>query len=650
MSDRLDQHQFERVALAITATIATHLGHLPLWLTVPLVLALLARVWLRRRGAAKVSAWIRLPLTALLLVFVITSYGNVFGRGPGSALACGLLALKLLETERVRDARVVLGFGAFVLMSALLFTQTLLFSLAVGLVLVLLLVALVALQPAPLQPARSLRGEIRVAALLLGTSLPLAAAAFVLLPRFGSPLWGSPGGDGQGRSGLSESMAPGQFSELMLDDSPAFRVEFDGRPPTASLLYFRTIVLGDFDGTTWTHRRSFARPDSTPPSAPPGPVFDYQITLEATDRFWLPSLDLPLAAPVDARLAPDQVLVSSSPIAQPRQYRVRSAPQGRLATTLGKLERSRMLALPVGFGTKARALAARWRSELRDDDRVVQAALSRFHATFTYTLNPPLLSRDSVDDFLFDTQRGFCEHYASAFVFLMRAAGIPARVVTGYQGGWWNAGASYLLVRQADAHAWAEIWREGSGWQRVDPTAAVNSARVELGAAAANDGANWAQAEWLRSLRNHLDVASRLWTESIIRFDALRQRGLFTEFGFSEVRHGDLLLALSGALAFAMLLATLWAMRSARPRSGDTLDRAWSRFAVRLARVGIAQVPTEGPLDLRERMRRTAPHIAHDVDPLIDDYIDLRYGSAYPARERVATLAARLRRIALPRR
>jgi transglutaminase-like putative cysteine protease len=643
VNDRLDTRQFEHVAIAVAATVATHAGHLPLWFSLPLALALALRAWMRRRGMTAPSAWIRVPLTALLLVLVVVSYGNVFGKIPGSTLACGLLALKLLETERIRDARIALGFCAFVLMSALLFTQTLLFSMAVGGVLVLLLATLVSLQPAPPGTPRGLRADLRIALLLLGSSLPLAAAAFVLLPRLETPLWGTRGGDGSARSGLSESMAPGQFAQLMLDDTPAFRVVFTGAMPLPSALYFRTLVLMDFDGTTWT--RQFDAGRGPLQVAPTGPVFNYAITLEASERRWLPSLDLPLAAPDGARMNADQVLVATTPVMQPRRYEVRSAAQARASTALAPVERARALRLPAGYGAQARALGRRWRDELRNDDRIVGAALDMFRRSFTYTLEPPLLARDSVDDFLFETQRGFCEHYASAFVFLMRAAGIPARVVTGYQGGWTSSG--YLLVRQSDAHAWAEVWKEGVGWQRIDPTAAVSPTRVELGAAVANLEGSGIGAAWLRDLRNQFDFASRLWTESIVRFDTLRQRGLLTDFGVADVSRHNLLLWLSGLLAAAMLLATAWAMRGAREGSGDALDRAWARFVARLARIGITLRAQEGPLDLGERVRRNVPGLSRELDPLIADYVALRYGSAQPDREDMARLAARLRKVSL---
>ncbi|GAA0719915.1 DUF3488 and transglutaminase-like domain-containing protein [Dokdonella soli] len=649
MTERLDDRQFAILTATVAATLATHLGHLPIWLAASLAILLPLRAWTRRRGAAAVGAWIRLPLTALLFVLVITNFGNVFGREPGSVLGCGLLALKLLETEKVRDARVALGFAAFVLMSALLFAQSLLFTLLICAVLVLLLAALVALQPAPIAPSQPWRAPLRLAALLLGAGLPLAAAAFVLVPRLGSPLWGSPGNDTLARTGLSERMAPGDLTQLLIDDSPAFRVDFDGAVPPPQQRYFRAIVLWDFDGTNWTRGRLH---DYGPPEAlkDAGAPIDYTITLEPTDRRWLPALDLPLGAPATTRLGADRTLIANAQVVQPRQYHVQSAPAYTLAPTLSTAQRTRALALPDAFDPRSRALAGRWRAEGRDDDAVVHATLELFHASFTYTLSPPLLGRDSVDDFLFDTQRGFCEHYSSAFVFLMRAAGIPARVVTGYQGGWWSAANRYLLVRQSDAHAWAEVWMTGLGWQRVDPTAAVSPARIERGAAAANGSAGWAQSDWLRGLRNQLDFANRLWTEGIIGFDALRQKGLLTPFGVTDANPGDLLLMLSAALGIAMLIAAAWAMWGSPRRHGDALDQAWARLGTRLARAGIAPLPSEGPFDLRQRAHAAAPALSAMLDPLIEDYVSLRYGIGEPAPERIAAFTVAVRKLRVPQR
>ena len=643
MNETLDTRRLVWVAAAIAATVASHLDHLPLWLSPAIAAAVAARLALHWRARPLPSAWIRVPLTFALLAAIVATYGNVFGREPGSALACGLLALKLLETGRARDARVAIAFACFVLMSSLLFTSTLWFCLGVGGVLALQLAALSSLQPGRAVGSRSVGATLLAATRLLLIGLPLALAAFVLLPRLDAPLWGSRGADGVGRTGLSETMAPGQFAQLMQDETPAFRVTFTGRTPRPSELYFRTIVLTDFDGITWTRRDDLGFGAAHPP--PRDPAVAYEVTLEATNQRWLPALDLPFAPPPNARIDAEQLLVARQPVAQPLRYAAQSSPQAQLSATLSAHDRERTLRLPAGFGARARELAQRWRGELGDDGRIVQTALRMFRSTFTYSLEPPPLARDSVDDFLFGTQEGFCEHYASAFVFLMRAAGIPARVVTGYQGGWEANG--YLLVRQSDAHAWAEIWREGTGWVRVDPTSAVSPLRIELGATAANVEANWLGDAW-RGLRNQLDVVSRLWTESVVRFDSLRQRGLLTAFGVAETGRRDLLLGLAALLAGAMLLGTVWAMRGTRERDGDALDRAWSRLRTRLARVGIEPRAQEGPLDLLARMRETDAPLAAGVAPLVHEYVALRYAHATPPAPRVDALAALVRRVVLP--
>ncbi len=639
----LSRSQFNLLLLTVAATAATHLGHLPAWLYLPLGVMLAWRGWSRHHHAGAVPAWIRLPLTGLLLFAVATQFGNVFGREPGSVLAVGLLVLKLLETEKVRDARVVLGFAAFVLMSALLFDQSLLFTLLVCAVLGLLLAALVSLQPAPLPSAHPLRACLALAGWLLAASLPLAAAAFVLVPRLGSPLWGAPGTDVTARTGLSERMAPGEITELLISDLPALRVDFDGPPPPPAQRYFRAIVLWEFDGSAWSRERwGGMRPNDE--IQYDGEPLGYRITMEPTDRRWLPSLDLPLQAPEGAILLEDRVITAREPVAQPREYRLRSATTYRTTQALNPNLRARALALPAGFNPKARTLAKQWRDEGRDDQAMMQAALDLFHASFTYTLAPPLLGRDSVDDFLFDTQRGFCEHYSSAFVFLMRAASIPARVVTGYQGGWWNASQSYLLVRNSDAHAWAEVWLDGRGWTRVDPTAAVSPARVEFGAAATNRGEGTQGFNWLLEWRNRLDVVNRLWTEGIIGFNALRQKGLLTSFGRPDANAGDLLLMLSIVLGATLLVATLWAMRgSAQPRM-DALERAWASLRSRVARAGIPARPQQGPMDWLADVRLNAPALADELAPLVGLYADLRYARAAAPEADVAAFTRRVRR------
>jgi len=649
MREAIDRHSFELVALAIAASIAAHAPHLPIWLCIAAPTTLIARVALRRRGVGPAPLAIRLPAACLLLVAVVLHFGTLFGREPGSALACGLLALKLLETERARDARVAVGFAGFVLMSALLFVQSLVFTIGVSLILIVLFAALVSLQPAPVETRQRLRSEIRVGAILLACGLPLAAAGFMLVPRLSTPLWGGKDRSTEGHTGLSDSMEPGALTELLIDDSPAFRVRFDATPPAPQQRYFRAIVLSNFDGAAWNrgHRGDSARSEEAERAGTP---VDYVVTLEPTDRRWLPTLDLPFVAPPGARFSADRELIADDAVSQPREYRVRSSSRYTFAPALSAQERARALALPEGFDPRTRALAADWRAANADDSGVVRAALDLFHASFRYTLHPKLLGRNSIDDFLFATREGFCEHYASAFVVLMRSAGIPARVVTGYQGGWWNDSGGYLLVRNSDAHAWAEVWIASRGWVRVDPTAAVSPARIELGAAAANDASSWAQSWWVREFRNHFDRVNGWWTQAIIRFDSLRQRGLLTPFGIDRANQGELLVALSLVLAAVLLLATLWAMRESKPPRDDALDAAWAALGRRLERAGVEPRPSEGPLDLLARARAALPTSAATLNGLVGDYVALRYGVDEPMPERVRFFTSAVRKFRVPRR
>ena len=647
---RLSNRQFNLLALTALTAIAAHLSRLPLWLSVTLVLIAPMRMATRARTGKPISAWLRVPLVFLLVAMIIVQYGNLFGREPGSALACGLLMLKLLESERVRDARAATAFAAFVLMSALLFTQTMAFTLVVCTSLVLLLATLNALEPAPLPAPHRLRAELRTGALLLGAGLPLAVAAFLFIPRLGSPLWGAPGNLAETRTGLDDRMSPGSMSELLIDDSPALRVRFDDSLPAPAARYFRALVLWDFDGSTWTRGRPRAGTPAESLAASTTPV-DYEITMEPTLQPWLLALDVPVRAPDEATMRSDRTLAARSRVSQLRQYRLRSVLEYRLGGELESGDRQRALKLPAGFNPKTLALAKQWREQGDDDEAVVSNALAMFNASFTYTLSAPLLGRNSVDDFLFETRAGYCEHYSSAFVFLMRAAGIPARVVTGYQGGWWNGLGNYLLVRNSDAHAWSEVWLAGRGWVRIDPTAAVSPIRIESGAAAANGSDAWYSASWLLELRNSFDVVNRYWTQAIVQFNALRQKSLLAPIGIDSADQRQLLLALVSVFAAILLAATAWVLRSGAAAHGDALDKAWQRFCRSFARRGLRIRSDEGPLDFLARSAGLLPDgpCRDRAHQLVDEYIRLRYGVVTPAQADVQLFARKVGEFRLPR-
>jgi transglutaminase-like putative cysteine protease len=630
---RLDGRAFDLLSLTMACVLGVHAGHLPWWLTAALAIVLAVRWWQRRRHGARSPLLLKLPLIGLLAVAVVFSYGTIFGREPGSALAVGLLVLKLLESETPRDARVGVSFACFGLMAALLFDQGLVATLVVALGLLPALATLRALEPA--QPAIALPRALVPGLALLLAAVPLALLAFALVPRLSSPLWGAPN-PAESRTGLSERMSPGNFTDLLTDDRPAMRVAFDGSPPAPEQRYFRAYVMWLYDGRSWEHAQwreadGRPRPAETVEAAT---STSYRIDLEPSDRTVLPALDVPLDAPADARLSPDREVFADQPVREPLHYAMRSAVRYRLQAQLPQAARRLALSLPRGFNPRTQALAAQWRARYgQDDPAIVQAALALFHdGGFRYTLAPAPLGRDAVDDFLFGTREGFCEHYASSFTVLMRAAGIPARVVTGYQGGYWNALGDYLLVRQSDAHAWSEVWLDGRGWVRVDPTAAVRPERVSLGAAAAaGSQLGWAQSGWLAGLRNRWDVVNHWWTEGVIGFDALRQRGLLTSFGIQETGTATLGLLLAVGTALFVALGVGWALwRHERP---EPLRQALRRLEAKLGRCGVTRRRSEGPQHYLRRAARALPAQRNELELLMNRYLELRYSSDEPSPE-----------------
>ena len=618
---------FDLLCLTVAVVLGVHAPHMPLWLTAALGATLAARWWQRRRQGGRAPVALKLPLVALLSGAVIFYYGSLFGREPGAALAVGLLVLKLLETESPRDARVGAAFSCFALMAALLFDQGMVATFLVALGLLPALATLRALEPA--HASTSLPRELLPALALLGVSLPLALLAFLFVPRLSSPLWGTPN-PGQASTGLSESMSPGDFTDLLTDDRPALRVSFDGTPPPPSQRYFRAYVMWNYDGHRWSHLGTPALPG---PIEHEGHVASYTVSLEASGQRVLPLLDVPLRAPrmEHVMLTADRELIADRPTNDPLVYRAVSALSYRLQPALDERDRRRGLRLPAGFNPRAVALAERWRARFgADDAAIVKAALGLFHdGGFSYTLAPAPLGRDAVDDFLFSTHEGFCEHYASAFTVLMRAAGIPARVVTGYQGGYWNELGNYLLVRQSDAHAWSEVWLPGQGWRRVDPTAAVRPERVSRGAAAAaGSAADWAPNQWWLGWRNRWDVVNRWWNQGVIGFDTLRQHGLLTPFGLRNTDPGmlGLLLAVGGSLFAALGLA--WAMWK-RPVA-DPAKASMQLLEKRLASVGVVRRHSEGPQHYFQRASRAIPTRRAELEHLMKCYLELRYAHDEP--------------------
>jgi transglutaminase-like putative cysteine protease len=629
--------------LAVGLAAAAHIGRLPWWLN---GLFILAAGW-RWQAALKrwpmPRGWLLLGLTLSTIAGLLAYYGTLLGREAGVALLAAMTALKLLEARTLRDGMVVIFLGYFLLIAHLLNSQTMATAVYLLLALAALIGAQVLIQPqhAGLQPVAALRLSV----VMLLQSLPIMLILFILFPRIPGPLWGLPKDAYSGFTGLSESMTPGSISELIQSDEVAFRVRFKGAAPLPEKLYWRGPVLWWYRDRTWSGRDEELL--ASLPYIPRGERVDYTVTLEPHGQRWLFALDLPGALPREAGMTRTLQLKNLKPVNERYQYAMHS--YLRYATgELSELERRLNLQLPATGNPRARALAEQWRRQAEKYPRaVVDQALVLFREQpFYYTLTPPLLGADSVDEFLFDTRRGFCEHYAGSFVFLLRAAGVPARVVTGYQGGERNG--DYYIVRQSDAHAWAEVWLEGSGWTRIDPTAAVAPERIERGIFAALDDPALLpllarrDSSWLRRLALGWDTVNNAWNEWVLGYNDQRQQRFLSGVGFGPVDWRGMTVALVIALVLvACAAAGLHLLRRWRRR--DPLARTYEAFCRKLARQGLARQPHEGPLAFTERIARARPELAIQARGIGRLYALQRYGGSHNAAalRRLQRLVAR---------
>lgn len=631
----LDRHRFRIVVLLLLLVVLGHVHWLPPVYAVWLMALLGFARWRVRREVRQAPVWLRLPLLVATVGLLVYTAGSPVGREGGSAMLGGLIVLKLLESTQRRDVRVVAAASLFFCMIGFLFGQGLLLTLyfctlATLCFLVLHLSILDDPGSADLLVV-DLRRGLRVAARVAAAAVPLTIIAFVFFPRLSSPLWGAPWDATQGRTGISDRMRPGALSKLWNDDTPAFRVTFDGDPPPAAMRYWRGPVLWTFNGEEW------ARADLYAATAPSGiepdihTVVDYEILMEPTERAWWFPLDLPLTVPIDAQITGDGQVRARRPLIGPRSERFRSAWRFRFDASAVPGQRWMGLQLPARGNPRARGIAAGWRARHgADDQAVIDEALQWFNREFMYTLEPPPLGRDIVDDFLFETRSGYCEYFASSFVFLMRAAGIPARVVTGYQGGMYNSAGGYWIVRNSDAHAWAEVWLTGRGWVRVDPTAAVAPERIDRGslAAAMPEAARWYSDGWGLEWRNRLDLVARYWRQAVIEFDAVRQRNLLQQVGLEDLGWQALG---GGLLVFGAITLTFGAWLSLRgmaQRTRDPLLVAYRRFNARLARAGVVRAAGEGPVAFGERAASALPRATSAILELTRRFAEQRYGES----------------------
>jgi len=621
------------VLAALAAAVAPHVPHLPAWVTL-LLLAVCAWRW-----TADLRGWRLAPLPLRLVVVVVSTvaifgtYRTLNGIEAGTAFLVLMAAAKLLETRTSRDLTVIVFISWFLLYAALLREQSLLqLPWLLGSAF-LTAVALMRVHASSAQaPARHI---VRRTLLLMLQAAPLALLLFLLFPRLPGPFWGIDT-HSEARTGLDDEMTPGDVSDLSASGEVAFRARFFGAMPPPEQRYWRGPVLHEFDGRSWRRPRAQIFPQTQVTFR--GPAIRYQVTLQPHARRWVLALDLPSEwAQREVTQAYDLTLLSARPINNVAAFELTSHTGYTAGAMLAQSMRRKDLDLPRD-GTNARSvalgreLAARHAGNPR---AIARELLDMFRQQpFEYTMQPPRLADNAVDEFLFSTRKGFCEHYASAFTVVMRAAVVPARVVTGYQGGEFNPYGGYLIVRQSDAHAWSEVWIEGSGWLRVDPTAAVAPERIQgslIDAVGADEPVPGrlrdASPVWLQ-VEMGWDAVNDFWNQRVVRFDAQSQFDLLDRLGVDDPDWRALGLGLAGSLAAFFIVLSAYLVWRYRAPPRDWPGRLHDVVVARLRKRGLTPSPAEGPVAFIERAEAACPDLAPRLADIRKLYAALRYGPA----------------------
>ncbi len=645
-SPHLDVRNVLWLIAAMAFVVAPHLLRLPYWVSAFFLAVLSWRAWSAWVAMHLPSPWVTAGLTIAAAMASFMQYGRLFGREAGVTFLIMMSALKLLEMRTQREVTLSIYLGFFLVLTNFLFSQTIPLGLYMLICVWIFIATLVGFNRVGTTP--TLGERLRPAAALLAQALPLMVAFFILFPRAQGPLWALPQDTRSASTGLSETMTPGNIANLIKSDALAFRVQFEGERPPFSTLYWRGPVMVDFDGATWSVAR--IAPAGTMNYSRRAQRTTYSVTLEPHNKTWLFALDVPAVLPAGAYVLVDLQVRDRRPVTERRRYEMSSYLDYRYGERDGPGARDSALAFDEKRNPRTVALGRQWARESADPRAILATAFQFYNREFTYTLEPPPLDRlNPYDDFLFVSKKGFCEHYAGSFALLMRAAGIPARIVTGYQGGEVNPINNELIVRQADAHAWTEIWLAGEGWTRVDPTGAVSPLRVERGVNAALGPIGVYSSIMaadplglLTGVRNAWQAMNSQWDQWVVGYNTDKQRQFFSQLGFptADWRTLGFWLLVSTFVVFGAISVGL--LVRDRPARREASLIAWNRFCAKLAAAGVPRAPHEGPLDYLARIRRERPIAAAEAELIIGRYVEARYGTG-ASREELRQLARLVR-------
>lgn len=631
-----------------------HFYHLPVWLSSVMLGLLFWRACYDLQLCAIPNKIILFILTLMLIAGIFFSYHTIIGRDAGSALLLGLLCLKLFEIKSFRDVALIINLALFSIVINFLFNQTILVAAIMIFALLFLFTALIGFQhnyqelsDLKFLPLKSIQSNekqhFKLAFKMLAQALPFAIVLFIFFPRVDGPLWGLPEDAFSGTTGLSDKMSPGRISQLSNNTSVAFRVKFNSAIPSSNKLYWRGPVMWNFNGHDWTSPLNERLTISSFKFTALGKKYSYAVTLQPHNNYWMFALDLPATLPELSRFSANMQLLSTSIIQKLKRYEISSYAR-YILPAYKQIPLQRYLQLPDSITNEAGSTLYKSKeliSTLKDSSNpknTVNNVLNYFATqNFYYSRTPPLLYNDPVDEFLFESKRGYCEHYASSFTILMRLAGIPARVVTGYQGGEINPIDNYMTIRQSDAHAWSEVYLgEKEGWARVDPTASIPLENIEN----ANDAlrlnsnlkkpdylfkSNWITKQ-LKQMRFAWGAVNNRWNQWVLGYNNNRQKAFFAAIGIPEITWKGLsqllfliLSIFTGILAFMVF--------SKKPKNQDKVVLYYSKFLYKLKKHDLIKKHTEGANDFCQRAINKLPQHKHLFQQITLLYQQLRYSN-----------------------
>lgn len=637
--------------LGLLLVIFPNFSHLPLWLSMVMIGLILWRGCYELQLCTIPNKFILFLLTLMLLAGIIFSYHTLIGRNAGSAMLLGLLCLKLFEIKSFRDIALIIILALFSIIINFLFNQSIPVAFTMLFALVVLFTALISFQhdyknlsnvkPLPLKLIRSHeKKHFKLAVKMLTQAIPFAIVLFILFPRVNGPLWGLPEDAFSGTTGLSDKMSPGRISQLSNNSSVAFRVKFNSTIPSANKLYWRGPVMWNFDGYDWTAPESERIALNKFKFTALGTKIQYSITLQPHNNYWMLALDIPSTLPANSQLTTDMQVLSALPIQKLKRYDLSSYTNYVLPEN-SKTSMKRYLKLPASHSNeqgsnlyKSRLLINKLKSPTNPQETINNVLNYFATQNFYYSRKPPLLYKNPIDEFLFETKRGYCEHYASSFTVLMRLAGIPARIVTGYQGGEINPIDDFMTIRQSDAHAWSEVFLGKKGWVRVDPTAAIPPGNIEntddalrLNSTRKKPAylfkSNWLSKQ-MKQMRFAWDAVNNSWNQWVLGYNTKRQKAFFAAIGIPEITWQGLsqllfsiLAVLTGLLAFIVF--------SNHSKKKNEIQNTYFKFLKKLKKYELTKLSSEGANDFAKRAIIKAPEHKQTIKQITLLYLQLRY-------------------------